>query len=61
MKRLKPGWTGMQRRLLRLKGRCRLSLIYAEGLVQSVVFKALIGRLGGTFRLGVMNIGLLSY
>jgi hypothetical protein len=51
----------MQRRLLRLKGRCRLSLIYAEGLVQSVVFKALIGRLGGIFRLGVMNIGLLSY
>jgi hypothetical protein len=51
----------MQRRLLRLKGRCRLSLIHAEGLVQSVVFKALIGRLGGIFRLGVMNIGLLSY
>jgi hypothetical protein len=31
----------MQKTLLRLNGRYRLSLIYAEGLVQSVVFGSL--------------------
>ena len=49
----------MRKRLLRLKVWCRLSSIRVEGLVQSVVFRVLICRLGRILRPDVRDIGLL--
>ena len=60
MKRLRLGWIGMRKRLLRLKCKCRLSSIHMEGLVQSVVFEVLICRLRRILGLDVRDTGMLS-
>ena len=60
MKRLRLGWIGMHKRLLRLKCKCRLSSIHAEGLVQSVVFEVLICGLRRILGLYVRDTGMLS-
>ena len=60
MKRLRLGWIGIYKRLLRLKCKYRLSLIYIEGLVQSVVFKVLICGLRRILGLYVRDTGMLS-